>query len=72
LLLRTSLAARLTGAATFTGTLAAACGSAATQGALLGDQIVQLPLLELLGEGAQRKAEHGHGGAEAEGLLQGQ
>jgi hypothetical protein len=50
-------------------TLTAAAG--AGLGALLADQLVELPLLELLGHGPQGEAEHRHGGAETEGLLQG-
>jgi hypothetical protein len=37
----------------------------------LGNQLVELALLQLLTQGAQGKAEHGHGGAQAEGVLQG-
>jgi hypothetical protein len=33
------------------------------------DQLIQLSLLEQLGEAAQAKAQHRHGGSQAEGLL---
>ena len=38
---------------------------------MLLDQLGELPLLQLLGHGPQSEAEHRHGGAEAEGFLQG-
>jgi hypothetical protein len=34
-------------------------------------QLVQLSFLQLLAEGAQGKTQHGHGGTQAKGLLQG-
>ena len=40
-------------------------------GALLVHQLLQLTRFQLLGQGAQRKAEHGHGGAQSKGFLQG-
>ena len=40
-------------------------------GPLLGDQTFELALLEQLGNGANRKAQGGHGGAQAKTLLDG-
>jgi hypothetical protein len=49
-----------------------ACGSSlGGLGPLLGHQLIKLARFELLGQGAERETEHGHRGAEAEGLLQG-
>jgi hypothetical protein len=49
------------------------CGGPALAGLgpLLGHQLIELARFELLGQGTERKTEHGHRGAEAEGLLQG-
>ena len=38
---------------------------------MLGKHLVELALLEQLGHGADREAQRGHGGAQAEGLLHG-
>jgi hypothetical protein len=38
---------------------------------MLGRQFIKLALLQLLAEGPQGKSEHGHRGAETEGLLKG-
>jgi len=40
-------------------------------GPLLGHQVLKLASFELLGKGAQGEAQHGNGGAEPKGLLQG-
>jgi hypothetical protein len=40
-------------------------------GPVLGHELLQLSFLKLLAQGAQGEAEHRHGGAQAEGLLQG-
>ena len=45
-------------------------GPLSGQGLLLRHQLRELPGLQLLGQGAQGKAENGHGGAQAEGFLQ--
>jgi hypothetical protein len=48
------------------------CGPAlADLSALLGHQLIKLARFKLLGQGTERKTEHSHRGAEAEGLLQG-
>ena len=59
-------------AATFGPSLRAAPFRAgAGLGAVGGNDLVQLALLEQLGDGAQRQAQGRHGGAQAEGLLDG-
>jgi hypothetical protein len=44
-------------------------GARSSLSTLLLDQLIQLSLLEQLGEAAQAKAQHRHGGSQAEGLL---
>jgi hypothetical protein len=36
---------------------------------VLGREFIELSFLQLLAEGAERKPEHGYGGAQSEGLL---
>jgi len=57
-------------ATTTTAGRAGAGGALGGLGPLLGHQLIKLPGLKLLGKGAQGKTEHGHGGPQAEGLLQ--
>jgi hypothetical protein len=54
-----------------TATLTVPLGTGTTGGPLLGYQFLELALLEQLGHGADREAQGGHGGAQAEGLLHG-
>jgi hypothetical protein len=55
--------------AAFTASALPATTAAGGLGALLLHQGIQLTVFEHLAEGAHGKAEHGHGGAEIEGLL---